>query len=156
MTKYLIDSNTLTGIANAIREQTGDINPIAVSNMAQEIESIEGGGSVNYSTTEHEVGTWIDGSTIYEKTIAIEVSRLAPTTYDVPADMAYMVCMEGIAFSGASTSANSVALGYYVSSTDRFVAYYNASTRKITVSDAYAWANNGVGYITIRYVKSAS
>jgi hypothetical protein len=28
-----------------------------------------GGGSLSYSTTEHEVGTWIDGSTIYEITI---------------------------------------------------------------------------------------
>lgn len=28
-----------------------------------------GGSSVNYSTTEHAVGKWIDGSTVYEKTI---------------------------------------------------------------------------------------
>lgn len=27
------------------------------------------GGYENYSTTEHEIGTWADGSTLYEKTI---------------------------------------------------------------------------------------
>mgnify|MGYP003309233154 CR=1 FL=1 len=33
-------------------------------------DEIAGAGvSVNYSTTEHEVGTWIDGTTVYEKTI---------------------------------------------------------------------------------------
>ncbi len=28
------------------------------------------GGYENYSTTEHEIGTWIDGSKLYEKTIS--------------------------------------------------------------------------------------
>lgn len=68
MSKYTIEGQTLTDIADAIREQTGDENPIAVSDFASSIASISGGGSVNYSTTEHEVGTWIDGSTVYEKT----------------------------------------------------------------------------------------
>lgn len=69
MSKYLIDSDTLTDIADAIREQTGDSNPIAVSAMATQIESIVGGGSHTYSTTEQEVGTWIDGSPVYEKVV---------------------------------------------------------------------------------------
>lgn len=30
-----------------------------------------GGSAHNYSTTEHEVGTWIDGSPIYERTVAL-------------------------------------------------------------------------------------
>ena len=72
MSKYLIDSETLTDIADAIREQTGDSNPIAVSSMATQISSIVGGGSHSYSETEQEVGTWIDGSTIYEKTIILQ------------------------------------------------------------------------------------
>jgi hypothetical protein len=71
MAKYLVEEQTLTDIADAIREQTGDENPIQLSSFASEIASIQGGGSVNYSTTEHEVGTWIDGSTIYEKTVDV-------------------------------------------------------------------------------------
>ena len=72
MSKYLVEEQTLTDIADAIREQTGDENPIMLSNFASEISSIVGGGSHTYSTTEQEVGTWIDGSTIYEKTIILQ------------------------------------------------------------------------------------
>lgn len=42
---YLIKEETLTDIADAIRGQTGDVNPIAVSDFASEISSIVGGGS---------------------------------------------------------------------------------------------------------------
>lgn len=69
MSKYLVEESTLTDIADAIREQTGDENPIMLSNFASEISSIVGGGSHSYSTTEQEVGTWIDGSPVYEKVV---------------------------------------------------------------------------------------
>ena len=52
MTKYLVEEQTLTDIADAIREQTGDENPIMLSNFASQIGSIQGGGSVKkYSAT---------------------------------------------------------------------------------------------------------
>ena len=41
-------------------EYKGILNPVPNN---------KGGYEVNYSTTEHEIGTWIDGRTIYEKTI---------------------------------------------------------------------------------------
>lgn len=44
MAKYSIDGSTLTGIANAIREQYGEDTPIAVSDMEEAIREIEGGG----------------------------------------------------------------------------------------------------------------
>lgn len=41
--------------------------------LVEGFENLEGGGgggsSTTYSTEEHEVGTWIDGSTVFEKTI---------------------------------------------------------------------------------------
>lgn len=74
MSKYLIDSDTLTDIADAIREQTGESGSIQVSQMASQIEAIQGGGAVDYSTTEKEVGTWIDGSSVYQKTIHVQPS----------------------------------------------------------------------------------
>ena len=76
MTKYLIDSDTLTDIADAIREQTGDAGAIQVVQMANQIASIQGGGNMEYSTTEHEVGTWIDGAVIYERTFEITGTEL--------------------------------------------------------------------------------
>lgn len=33
------------------------------------------GGSVNYSTEEHVVGKWIDGRTLYERTIVFDMNR---------------------------------------------------------------------------------
>lgn len=45
------------------------------------IYDFAGGGSThNYSTTEQVVGTWIDGSTLYEKTIAVSPTALTPST----------------------------------------------------------------------------
>ena len=41
-------------------EYKGILNPVPKN---------RGGYEVNYSTTEHEIGTWIDGSVLYEKTI---------------------------------------------------------------------------------------
>lgn len=42
-----------------------------------------GGGSseVNYSTTEHKVGTWIDGSDVYEQTIVLRENGINNYTY---------------------------------------------------------------------------
>ena len=44
MAEYLIQDTTLTGIANAIREKTGGTDPVAVSDMAAQIEGIQAGG----------------------------------------------------------------------------------------------------------------
>lgn len=52
MTKYLVEETTLTDIADAIREQTGDENPIQLSSFASQIASIQGGGSVKKYTAE--------------------------------------------------------------------------------------------------------
>ena len=44
MAKYSIEDTTLTGIADAIRGKTGGTDPVAVSDMAAQIEGIEVGG----------------------------------------------------------------------------------------------------------------
>ena len=44
MAEYLIQGETLTGIADAIREKTGGTDPVAVSDMAAQIEGIQAGG----------------------------------------------------------------------------------------------------------------
>ena len=51
MTKYLIDSNTLTDIADAIREKESSSSPIQVSAMADRIENIHTGGTPVSSIT---------------------------------------------------------------------------------------------------------
>lgn len=44
MAEYLIQDTTLTGIADAIRGKTGGTDPVAVSDMAAQIEGIQTGG----------------------------------------------------------------------------------------------------------------
>ena len=44
MAEYLIQGETLTGIADAIRGKTGGTEPVAVSDMAAQIEGIQAGG----------------------------------------------------------------------------------------------------------------
>lgn len=44
MSEYLIHGETLIGIADAIREKTGGTDPVAVSDMAAQIEGIQAGG----------------------------------------------------------------------------------------------------------------
>lgn len=46
MAEYLINSETLTGIADAIRTKEGTTDPIAVSDFASRIGAIQAGGGV--------------------------------------------------------------------------------------------------------------
>lgn len=50
MSDYLIQSETLTGIADAIRAKTGDSGLIIPENMAAAIEAISGGGLDTFDT----------------------------------------------------------------------------------------------------------
>ena len=45
MSKYVIDSSTLTSIADAVRAKTGSTDPIKVSDIPTAISNISGGGS---------------------------------------------------------------------------------------------------------------
>ena len=54
MSEYLIQEETLTGIADAIRGKTGGTDPVAVSDMAAQIEGIQAGGG--------DIDAFIDGS----------------------------------------------------------------------------------------------
>lgn len=52
--------------------------------ISDEISAITPGGDA-YSTTEHAVGTWVDGSTVYERTYLInQTAPPATYTYNVP------------------------------------------------------------------------
>lgn len=50
MSKYVIDSSTLVGIADAIREKKGTTAPIQVDTFAQQISTIVGSGGVDVKT----------------------------------------------------------------------------------------------------------
>lgn len=160
MAEYLVQEETLTDIADAIREQTGDENPIMLSNFASEIASIQGGGNVNYSTTEHEIGTWIDGKTLYEKTVVFQNFSAGDKYIDiVNADTAFIY---GGFFKQTSGGDASFIFGAPLYNTGTFGAYgYIASIcdsnhdNKLTVS-TYKGTWDGDLYLTIRYTKQSA
>lgn len=114
-----------------------------------------GGSGHNYSTTEHVVGTWIDGKPLYQKSFQITVST---SSYDVNVsdlNIDTFMFMPEASFKRATSDGNTVALGYYNDSNDKFQAYYRRNDkliRIISVGSAYA----GTGYITIQYTKSST
>lgn len=109
------------------------------------------GGSCNYSTDEHEIGTWIDGTTLYEKTVYIEVPYGNSEYLTDAVGNINVVSLQGYVkqYSGAVVS-----LGYFYSQSDRFQAYYSSSDYKIHVAPAQNWQHQThTGYVTIRYTK---
>ena len=152
MTKYLVEEQTLTDIADSIREQTGDSNPIMLSNFASAISGISG-GSHAYSTTEHEVGTWIDGATLYEKTIPATWSASNNViALDFTPDIIFFV----LGGSYKKDPNNNIAhLGYYVSESNNTRAYYRKSDNSI-VCQAVGANYTGTGFLTIQYTKASA
>lgn len=67
MSEYLIQSETLTGIADAIREKKGTTDLIPVTELASEIASIEAGGGAGENKLALLVGTQ-DANNPYEIT----------------------------------------------------------------------------------------
>ena len=118
-----------------------------------EAEIARSGGGVNYSTTEHVVGTWIDGSTVYEKTFSFSIPSNNYTTettgitnFDKCVGYSGIVALGNGYFEdinyGRPDSSNST---YYIAITttgDIFFKTYEASS--------------GTAYITMRYTKSSS
>lgn len=78
MSKYVIDSSTLTSIADAVRAKTGTTDPIKVSDIPTEISKISGGGEpviTELTVTQNGTYTASDG-----------VDGYSPVTVNVPQD----------------------------------------------------------------------
>lgn len=148
MSKYLVEESTLTDIADAIREQTGDENPIMLSNFASEISSIVG-GSHTYSTDEQEVGTWIDGSTIYEKTLTVPTNLSSDSVQIVDSNF---VGDRIISYGGYNVA--STAGFYYPLPDGRFRVNLESGALKIRSINGGTW--NGTTYLTIQYTKASA
>lgn len=116
------------------------------------LDGSSSGSGHNYSTTEQVVGTWIDGSTIYEKTISVTQGN-SDTTYPAPANIDKIWFDQNASFMVSTGNGDTVSLGYYNgTNSDRFQAYYNDNNGTICVRASWS----GSGYITIRYTKSSS
>ena len=109
--------------------------------------------SVIYSTEEHIIGKWIDGSVLYEKTV--DCGTLPNATNKVVAhgisNLYCVVGIEGVAVDPAN-SKTFKNLPFPVASGTGAISYYVDDTYvRITTSNDQRGYN---GYVTIRYTKS--
>lgn len=114
-----------------------------------------GGSSHTYSTTEHTVGTWIDGSTVYEKTIATEFGHdVSSKSIDLTSlNINKLIYVDG--FIIASDSGDCVMIGYNNAGN---LGFNGAVGTSVTVKRAggSSWGMNPEIYVTIRYTKAGS
>ena len=108
--------------------------------------------SVHYSTTEQVVGTWIDGSTLYEKVFTGNVSMPSNSWYDFELDSGINIVMVEYAkylLSGGGT----VDMGWYRSSS----IYSCYTITQNIISALQVGIANISGYrFVVRYTKSSS
>lgn len=111
-------------------------------------------GGVSYSTTEREVGKWIDGSTLYEKTIVKQnISSVSSSTVLVPSSELTGINIVEIGGSYVSiTTASTYPINAYINSNTIIATWFSEG-------DIYYWLYWGDSdtydaYITIRYTKS--
>lgn len=122
---------------------------IVMLNGKQYNTTVKGVSMVNYSTTEQIVGTWIDGRPVYENTISI--SRLAfPsnqwTWFSLSFDGDFIIDSEVYYKSSLGDySYSNLPLAINYSNGD--IGIYNNVGGNL---------GEGSGYLTIRYVKTAS
>lgn len=124
--------------------------------------SVGGGGSHTYSTTEQVVGTWIDGSTVYEKTV--EISNLhtgaGSTDYLVAQEELNVVDISGI-YSASNYYRNFNAIQITQGGTfdhNYEVAVQILITNGSTYVRVSTVSNQDIinGYVTVQYTKSST
>lgn len=116
------------------------------------------GGSVNYSTEEHVVGKWIDGRTLYERTIVFDMNRpgLAATDsvllIDLPDEYDFIFIHSGNVEFKNSTHHFTYSLNTYAQLAESILVY--------TVDNSIHYIENMSSqytilkyYVTIRYTK---
>ena len=111
----------------------------------------------NYSTAEQVVGTWIDGKTVYEKTVSfVTPSSNAYTRQSLgllPTDIDAIWLVEGCAI-GVNTIVNVTGYTGNVASEEFMGFIYKESTSITFDYRVGSSLQNGNAYLTIRYTKT--
>lgn len=107
----------------------------------------------DYSTSEKIVGTWIDGSLLYQKTISFTTSSSGGAkTIGSITNLKTVVDIKGVLFLASAV----VPLAWLYSTADASTAYVGAivSGTNVQVMSGGADYNNKSGYVTIQYTKN--
>lgn len=114
----------------------------------------QGVPAVHYSTDEHVVGTWIDGKTLYEKTISFTVPSNSYDYFDTNITN-YGTCIsyEGVIVTEDNSVLNVNFNRYDTMDKTFYTAMLSDSRFFFRTYTAYS---NAIAYITLRYTKSTS
>ena len=114
-----------------------------------ELITPSGGSSHTYSTTEHEVGTWVDGSTVYEQTLTGTWSGDTNTNITIPQG-ATILELQGFVYRTGSASSQTY---YPIYSGDMWID--SDTTQSGVLRTRRTWGSSGTNrfFVTIRYVK---
>lgn len=129
-------------------------NPSQIKYMDKTYGIGSSGGSHTYSTTEQKVGTWIDGSDVYEKSYQISL----PSSYD--ASNAWIVETDGsfiesiLSFEGTIKTSNGLIMSAGSNAPGwHFTLHRNGNNQLVLQSGNGDELMNGTAYVTIRYTK---
>ena len=112
------------------------------------------GGSHSYSTTEQAVGTWIDGTTVYEKTISLD--NISGTSYSTSAlglNISKIVSFFAYIQLGSEGGSAWMTSPHMENAQYRLDCHYQSADDKIYIKSDWGLSN---AVIVIRYTKSSS
>ena len=131
-----------------------DVDVSVLNNNSDIIDSTIANCKTNYSTTEHEVGTWIDGSKLYEITIQETLAEAGEHNIDISnLNVNKLINSEIYAIdeNGINFSESSVFVGGQV--VFSLGAFYGEGHLYVELYDAELVGYPLTAYVTIRYTK---
>lgn len=140
----LTSATSLTGTEEVPIVQTGTTKKTTIGDIQK---------NSNYSSTEHVVGTWIDGKPLYERTITTSTtssSTSASVTYSSIGltNLKYIISIDAIVIRPSDTSTHPL---YWKSSTDYFNIFATTTDLAFQSGNQHGF---GDIYCTIRYTKT--
>lgn len=140
-----------TVIANPSGTATDTLNKLQVGPTIYDVPSGGGSSGHTWSRTEHPVGVWVDGKTVYEKTIKYEFNSSSGTrTIQIPHDVSGMETV--VAFFGVMNHTTVIPYGETFPSKDAEFRRCSVKSTYIEISVSGSW-DGYVLELTIQYTK---
>lgn len=137
-------------LVNSVPAPTlADDGKVLTANEDGTYEWAESSGGVAYSTTEHAVGTWIDGRTVYEKTL--QVQHTTNSNFSTPhgiSDLNIIISVDGVMIFATDV------IPFNGNGNSGVGAYSSNSTSIFLYSGSTYGTSNATFLVTIRYVKA--
>lgn len=139
-------TNALTLIVAGAVVGTRNMVPVAASDVVLDDGTTSLDSALNYSTTEHKVGKWIDGSDLYEKTV--NIGNLDTSTPHGISNISTVVSISGIIQGSTVTDS----IPYAGTGGDCVSAHVDSTNISIIKLGNFGTVN---AYVTLRYTKTA-